>query len=190
VKYHCGHLGCDICGARHCSDVTLMLINFNEFEVCEACARLAVKIAVDMAETFGGTIIDPAKPCGNITTKGHGDNMAEKPKNEKMALDWNKIGDVADEVGEDILAIIKPFLPALKREGEELFEGFIKHLLDKDYDKIDRMMYEKMTIEERRELEDAVLRDARDAVRARFRRKELTKQILTKALIRIALALL
>lgn len=107
-----------------------------------------------------------------------------------MPIDWNKIGEIADEVGKDALSIIKPFLPALKREGEELFEGFVKHLLNKEYDKIDQLMYEKMTVEERRELEDDVIKAARDAAKARFRRKELTKEILTKALIRVALALI
>lgn len=114
--------------------------------------------------------------------------LARYWEEKKMALDWNKIGEVADEVGSDVLSVIKPFLPALKREGEDLFEGFVKHLLDKDFSKIDQLMYEKMTIPERRELEDDVYKDARAAAEARFRRKELTKQILMKALLRVALA--
>ena len=105
-----------------------------------------------------------------------------------MAIDWNKIGAVADEVGQDILSIIKPFLPALKREGEEVFEGFIKHLLKKNFVEIDQLMYEKMTRKERRELEDQVYKDARAAAEARFRRIRLGKEILLKAVIRLALA--
>jgi hypothetical protein len=37
-----------------------------DHEVCEPCVRLAVRIAVDMAGTFGGTIIDASRPCGNV----------------------------------------------------------------------------------------------------------------------------
>jgi hypothetical protein len=62
MKYHCGHDGCDICGARTCAGASLKQIG--RFLVCPACEILAVSFAVNAAETFGGTIIDPSKPCG------------------------------------------------------------------------------------------------------------------------------
>ena len=64
MKYHCGHRGCDICGARECTKVALK--KYFDFIVCDCCLKLALKLAVQMAETFGGTIIDPAKKCGEI----------------------------------------------------------------------------------------------------------------------------
>jgi hypothetical protein len=33
--------------------------------ICDPCGRKAIRLAVRMAEDFGGSIIDPAKPCGN-----------------------------------------------------------------------------------------------------------------------------
>ena len=62
MKYHCGHQGCDICGARECTGTSLQ--KYGDILVCLHCVRLAVKVAVQMAETFGGTIIAVGKVCG------------------------------------------------------------------------------------------------------------------------------
>ena len=64
MKYHCGHSGCDVCGARECAQEPPKLQKFGNFLVCEWCVNLAVRFAYDAAATFGGTIIDPSKPCG------------------------------------------------------------------------------------------------------------------------------
>ena len=61
MKYHCGHQGCDVCGVRQCTYTCLKVVG--KYSVCESCLHLAVKVAVNMAETFGGTIIDLSKPC-------------------------------------------------------------------------------------------------------------------------------
>ncbi len=65
MKYNCGHEGCDICGARVCGQASISRHEYAgvKYSVCKHCLPLAVKTVVDMAETFGGTIIDPAKPC-------------------------------------------------------------------------------------------------------------------------------
>ena len=55
MKYHCGHQGCDICGARECTGTSLK--KYGDILACLRC--------VQMAETFGGTIIDVGKACGN-----------------------------------------------------------------------------------------------------------------------------
>lgn len=62
MKYQCGHDGCDICGARECTNTVLK--KYGDLKACDSCVRRAVRIAVQMAETFGGTIIDTSKPCG------------------------------------------------------------------------------------------------------------------------------
>ena len=66
MKYRCGHEGCDICGARKCGSypATYPLEHFGKYIVCLNCKIIALKIAVEMAETFGGTIIDLDKKCG------------------------------------------------------------------------------------------------------------------------------
>jgi hypothetical protein len=69
MNYHCGHKGCDICGARVCKGTTLR--KFGIYEVCDSCLQHAVWLAVTCAETFGGAVIDPAKPCGNKGAREH-----------------------------------------------------------------------------------------------------------------------
>ncbi len=104
-----------------------------------------------------------------------------------MTLDWQELGKIAGNEGKELLDVIKPFLPALAREGPDIYEGFVKHLGDGEFDEIDKLMFEKMTPAERRELIAEVYKGARDAAMAKFRRKELTKDILVKLSIRIAL---
>ena len=69
MKYHCGHLGCDICGARECNDVKVIRFcnspNASDLLICESCTIRALKFAIQAAETFGGIIIDFDKPCGS-----------------------------------------------------------------------------------------------------------------------------
>lgn len=111
--------------------------------------------------------------------------MAKRKKKvvQSRALDWGALGGV----GSDMMDVIKPYLPALAREGEAVFNGFIKHLLDKNWSEIDKLMYVKMTIAERRELEDAAIKGGRQAALDRFNRIELTKQIAFKLMLRLAM---
>ena len=69
MKYQCGHNGCDLCGASQCGKYgrNLTLRIFFSYQVCDACIGLAVKFAYNAAATFGGTVIDVSKPCGNLT---------------------------------------------------------------------------------------------------------------------------
>jgi len=64
MKYRCGHSGCDLCGARHC-DTYPNLEHVGTFHVCNRCIVSAVKFSYEAMCVFGGTCIDPAKPCGN-----------------------------------------------------------------------------------------------------------------------------
>jgi len=104
-------------------------------------------------------------------------------------IDWKQIWDWADDTGKDVLKIIKPYLPALAKQGPEIWEGFIKHLNDKDFTKIDQMMYQKMSPDERAELEAQVYEGGYQAAMARFKRKELYKEVAQKILLRILLKL-
>ena len=100
-------------------------------------------------------------------------------------IDWDVLIDGAEDYGKNILEVVKPFVPALAREGPDVYEGFLKHLYDQDFESIDKLMYTKMTPEERRKLEDEVLKGAVDAARARFRQRQLAKDILFKVLLRV-----
>lgn len=102
-----------------------------------------------------------------------------------MDFDWNQILEVAGEGGKELLDLLKPYIPALKREGEEVFEGFLKHLFDADWASIDRQMYTYMSAEERDQLDQQVYKDALQAARARFQRKELVREVLFRVCLRL-----
>lgn len=105
-----------------------------------------------------------------------------------MPIDWSFI-DKLDDAGKEMISVIKPYLPALAREGPDVFEGFIKHFTDQDWAKIDQLMYAKMTVEERRELEDDVYKGALAAAKAKYRRQALFKEIAFKVGLRLILIL-
>jgi len=100
-------------------------------------------------------------------------------------INWDDLLNVADEYGTEILAVVKPFAPALAREGPDLYEGFIAHLFSKDFEAIDKLMYPKLTAEERAKLEAEVLAGAIEAARAKFRRIQLAKDVMFKVLLRV-----
>jgi len=68
MKYHCGHDGCDICGARTCAGTSLKRFG-KDILVCDSCIVKALKFAIQISESFGGTIIDPGKQCGQLSRK-------------------------------------------------------------------------------------------------------------------------
>lgn len=101
-----------------------------------------------------------------------------------MPIDWSKL----EGVGADMLDLLKPYLPVLAKQGPDFFDGFVRKFIDKDWPAIDRQMYELMTVEQRRELEDKVLSDAYKAAKQRYNNIQLRKEILMKVIIRLALS--
>lgn len=101
------------------------------------------------------------------------------------ALDWDQLFASSSEYGAELLGLLKPYLPALQREGKEVFEGFLKHLFDADWTSIDRQMYTYMSAEERDQLDRQVYKDAWLAARARFQRKELIREVLFRVCLRL-----
>ena len=106
-----------------------------------------------------------------------------------MPIDWKALESVASTESKDLLKLLKPYLPALTRAGQDVVDGFVKHLMDKNWAQIDQLMYTKMTPEERLELEDEVLADAYDAAVARFEHIQLSKDIAFKLLLNLVLKL-
>jgi len=102
-----------------------------------------------------------------------------------MAFDWDQVLEVAEDSGKELLDLLKPYIPALKREGKEVYEGFLKHLFDADWEAIDRQMYEHMTPEEREVLDSQVYKDAIQATRAKFRQKELVREVMFRVSLRL-----
>lgn len=97
-----------------------------------------------------------------------------------MPLDVDQISTLAGDLGKDAYVAVKPYLPALAREGKESFDNFIVHVLKNDWPAVNALMYEKMTMAERRELEDAVYKRAVDATKAKLRRKEIANELWLK----------
>lgn len=106
-------------------------------------------------------------------------------KDGSRAFDWDQVVSVMDHSGHELLDVLKPYIPALKREGEEVFEGFMKHLFDADWTSIDRQMYAYMSAEEREQLDKQVYSGALQATRAKFQRKELVREVLFRVSLRL-----
>lgn len=106
-----------------------------------------------------------------------------------MSIDWSVLESIAEGESKDLWRILKPYMPALARAGQDVVDGFVAHLLNKEWAHIDQLMYQRMTPEERRELEDEVLADAREAAAARFDRIQLEKDIAFKLLLSLVLKL-
>lgn len=92
-------------------------------------------------------------------------------------INWTDVEASAKDIGGDLLAILKPYLPALVREGPDVYVGFIQHLSDGNWEQIDQLMYAKMTLEERHKLEDQVYQGLLAAAKAKYRQKELIKEV-------------
>lgn len=66
MKYQCGHLGCDLCGARECDSMNynLHLERWSNFIVCLDCVVRAIKQVHDKGITFNEII--PDRKCGYL----------------------------------------------------------------------------------------------------------------------------
>lgn len=91
------------------------------------------------------------------------------------------------EDAKDLLRILGPYIPALQRASEQVYEGFFRHFNNAEFEEVDKLMYEHMTESERKELFDVVTQDARAAALAKFERKELAKELAWKILINLLL---
>src|SRR5690348_10799946 len=98
-----------------------------------------------------------------------------------MAIDFNALTNLVPGLGQDLLQVLLPYLPALARSGEEVYTGFVQHFLNKDWAAIDELMYELMTPEERKALQDQVYADAVAAAQAKYDNIQLTKEILMQS---------
>ena len=100
-------------------------------------------------------------------------------------VNWDDLYNTLTADGKELLSILKPYLPALAREGQDVYDGFLKHLNDNNWEAVDKLMYAKMTIPERRQLEDQVYQDARTAAQAKYDRVQTLKDIGFKVALRV-----
>ncbi len=90
-----------------------------------------------------------------------------------MSIDWNSFVSLATKEGQEVLEILRPYLPALAREGPDVYEGFMTRLDRDDWDGINQYMFARMTPKERADFLERTYQDARQATLAKYRRKEL-----------------
>ena len=111
MKYHCGHNGCDICGARECAGTDLR--SYHDCIACDSCVTKAVKFAVNAAETFGGTMIDPARPCGNLRNQ---DEPSEKILLKNQIALCPRCGSSWDIRSEHITSMLPEITECMNKE--------------------------------------------------------------------------
>jgi len=111
------------------------------------------------------------------------DSIRELSRGE---IDFDALMDLLEENGKEVLNVLKPYLPALARVGTDVYEGFIKHLMNADWVQIDRLMYQHMNDSERAALDDEIYRDAYYATLSKYKNKELLKELLVKIAVRLA----
>lgn len=107
----------------------------------------------------------------------------------KISLDWSVIGGALDQTSQDMVGILKPFLPALARVPLDVYQGFLSHLGNADWDSITTLMYVHMNVQEREQLESQVYQGLKAATLAQYQDRELIKQILVKVAIDLAIKL-
>lgn len=90
----------------------------------------------------------------------------------------------------ETLAVIRPYLPALKRLGKAAVDTFMDGVKSRDWDRIDRELYATMTEDERDALSDQVLSDARAVVQKKYETSRHWQEDLTRVLLGVALSLI
>jgi hypothetical protein len=100
-----------------------------------------------------------------------------------------KFLDLSDPGTAAIVDLVEPYLPVLKRGGNKTFGEFVSALLNRDWTRIDRALYEDMTEDERDQLSQAVLADARAAVAKAYEMRRRFKDDVSSVLMGLLLTL-
>jgi hypothetical protein len=98
-------------------------------------------------------------------------------------LDWAQVGTLVGSTSQQMIGILMPFLPALARVPVDVYNAFLSHLGNAEWDNITTLMYEHMTVPEREALEDAVYVQLRAATLAQYQDIQLLKSVLTNLAI-------
>lgn len=88
-----------------------------------------------------------------------------------------------------IVDLVEPYLPVLKRADNQTFSEFCSALLNRDWSRIDRALYEDMTDDERDQLSEAVLKDARVAVDRAYQLRRRFKDDVANVLMALLITL-
>ena len=99
-----------------------------------------------------------------------------------------------DDDGDDsplmsVVGTLAPYVPALKKAGSAAVKEGLAHMQSQNWVQLDALLYEHMTSEERDELSNIILLNARKEVAEFWERRRDFKQAMAKAVLSIALAL-
>jgi len=89
-----------------------------------------------------------------------------------------------------VISSIKPYIPALKRAGTEMFDDVVSLASKGLWTEADRIMWVNMTDDERNELYSDVLTASRDAVDRMYERQQLVKETAMKVAMSILMTLI
>ena len=89
-----------------------------------------------------------------------------------------------------LISSIRPYLPVIIREGQAFYDDFISYAIEGKWTELDSVAWSKMTEEERDELSNEILVEARQSVDNQFRRNKLAKEIAFKVATSMLAAML
>lgn len=105
--------------------------------------------------------------------------ISEQMNTKPARLDWTQVSSLVSGTSQQMISILMPFLPALARVPKDIYDGFLSHLGNADWDGITTLMYEHMTVPEREALEDAVYVQLKAATLAQYQDIQLLKSVLS-----------
>jgi hypothetical protein len=105
------------------------------------------------------------------------------------------LAEILDAVSgqEEVAAVIEalsPYIPAIQREGWEFANEVVNSAVAGEWTEVDRIAWAKMTDDERDQLSNLILKEARDAVARIFKREKLAKEVALKVAIALVTVLL
>ena len=89
-----------------------------------------------------------------------------------------------------VVSVLRPYIPAIQREGLSLYNDVIKYAILGDWDQVNVAAWKHMTEEERDSASADLLKEAQDAVDANYRREQLAKEIAFKLIGALLTALI
>lgn len=98
-------------------------------------------------------------------------------------VDLTSLNSITGAIGMDLITALQPYMSTLAREGQVVYDEFIQHFLNKDWARVDALMYARMTQDERDKLSAQVTANVRQAALDSIERATLTQEILLKVLI-------
>jgi hypothetical protein len=105
--------------------------------------------------------------------------------NEKTNERFISIESIIDALSnhpeaQTLIKTIQPFIPLIIREGSVIYEDFISYAVEGKWTELDEAMWAKMTEDERDQLSDQILQEARVAVDNQYQRNLLARQMAFK----------